>query len=84
MNLRLGVNKSVRALNSERTEWGQNPDLQTEDGQRILSNIKVRRQRFEPEMEAKGWLLVLAGQGRVLCGISVASAVVISSRSRTS
>jgi hypothetical protein len=38
-------------------------DLQTEDGQRTLNNIRVRRQRFEPEMEAKEGLLVLAGQG---------------------
>ncbi|MDA9464502.1 recombinase family protein [Bradyrhizobium sp. CCBAU 53415] len=51
----LGVHEDVRTLHAERAKWALEVcrDLQTEDGQRILHNIKRLRERFEPEVVAK-------------------------------
>lgn len=51
----VGVDDDVRTLQSKGAEWAQDisRELQTEDGQRILHNIKLLRQRFEPEVVAK-------------------------------
>jgi len=51
----LGVDDEVRTLKSEDAEWAQElvRELQTEEGQHVLHNIKSLRQRFEPEMVAK-------------------------------
>ncbi|MCW2114434.1 recombinase family protein [Bradyrhizobium elkanii] len=51
----LGVDDDVRTLHGKGAEWAQeiSRELQTEDGQRILHNIRLLRQRFEPEALAK-------------------------------
>lgn len=51
----LRVIEDVRTLDGKRTEWAQEVrcELQTEDGQQILQNIRLLRRRFEPEVVAK-------------------------------
>lgn len=51
----LGVDDDFRTLNGKRAEWAQevSRELQTEEGEHILQNIKALRQRFEPEVVAK-------------------------------
>ncbi|MGX1412791.1 recombinase family protein [Bradyrhizobium elkanii] len=56
-NLRtlLGVGEDVRTLHGKRAEWARkiSRELQTEDGQRILHNIKLLRRHFEPGVVAE-------------------------------
>lgn len=51
----LGVDQDAKTLDTKRAEWAQEllRELQTEDGEHILYNIKLLRQRFEPEVVAK-------------------------------
>jgi DNA invertase Pin-like site-specific DNA recombinase len=51
----LGVGDQDRTLRGKGAEWAQDVsrELQTEDGQRILHNIKLLRRCFEPEVVAK-------------------------------
>ncbi|MGY4282604.1 hypothetical protein ACVWXO_001824 [Bradyrhizobium sp. LM2.7] len=48
----LGVDEDVRTLKGKCAAWSQDVrrELQTEDGQRILHNIKLLREHFEPEV----------------------------------
>jgi hypothetical protein len=51
----LGVGEQDRTLWGKGAEWAQDVsrELETEDGRRILHNIKLLRRRFEPEAVAK-------------------------------
>lgn len=51
----LGVDEDVRTLHAERARWAQEVcrELQTEEAQRILHNIRLLRQHCEPVVVAK-------------------------------
>lgn len=55
LSLRAGSHDDVRTLHRKRAAWAQEVwhELQTKDGQRILHNIKLLRERIEPEVPAK-------------------------------